>query len=60
MTGSPLPLFGAGADDRRVREARHIVTNPQRYANRPLLIQIAWATLKTAQGKPLRQRRADR
>lgn len=57
MTARVVPMFGARAASARIKQARHVVTNPHAYADRPQLRLLAWAILKTAQGKPLRQRR---
>lgn len=38
----------------QINEARAVVTDPARFAAQPAVIATAWATLKEAQGNPVR------
>ena len=49
MTARKSPLV--------IRQARAIVRSPDKYAHKPLTRMMAWATLKSARGQTIRQRR---
>lgn len=41
-------------------DAVHVVTNPDLYHSRPLLLRLAWARLKTCRGLHMAQARLSR